>query len=84
MYFLESKTYNFGWAIFCKGQITELMLTFIPTITGSYSDRIFSIRISFIRWFKYRISSRWDCLIIVNIRAEDEPTFKDRGKKVVK
>ena len=27
------------------------------------------------------MSFRWDCLIIVNIRAEDESNFKDYNKK---
>ena len=59
------------------------MLSFIPTINGSYSDRIFSERICFIWWFKYFIRGRWDCLIIANIRPEGVPIFKDWMKKVV-
>ena len=45
---------------------------------------IFSVRIGSIWWFKYFISSRWDCLIIANIRAEGEPDLKDWRKKVVR
>ena len=48
----------------------------------TYSDWVFSVRISSIWWFKHFISSRWDCLIIGKIRAEGEPAFKDYGKKV--
>ena len=59
------------------------MLSFIPTINCSYSDWIFSERIWSIWWFKYFISSGWDYLIILKIRAECEPTFKDWRKKVV-
>ena len=43
-----------------------------------------SIRISCIGYFKYLISIRLDCVIIVNIRAECEPTIKDWRKKVIK
>ena len=43
-----------------------------------------SIIISCIGWFKYLISSRCDCVIIVNITAEDEPDFKDWRKKIIK
>ena len=48
-----------GLAICFKWQITELMLSFIPAINGSYSDWIFSVRFSFIRWFKYLVNRRW-------------------------
>ena len=33
----------------------------------TYSDWDFSLRISSIWWFKHFISSRWNCLIIMNI-----------------
>ena len=62
-------TFNFAWAICFQWQITELILSFIPTINGAYSDWIFSERIYSIWRFKYFIRSRWDCLIFVNIRA---------------
>ena len=76
-------TFNFAWAICFQWQITELILSFIPTINGSYSDRIFSERICSIWWFKYFIRGRWDCLIIVNITAESESIFKDWRKRAV-
>ena len=50
---------------------------------SNYGDETFSERICSIWWFKYFIRGRWDCLIIVNIRAEGEPIFKDWRKKAV-
>ena len=47
----------------------------------TYSDSVFSVRISSIWWFQHFISSKCNCLIIGNIRAEGEPTFKDSRKK---
>ena len=47
----------------------------------TYSNGIFSVRISSIWWFKNFISSRWDYLIVVNIIAEGKTTFKDKRKK---
>ena len=43
----------------------------------TYSDWVFSVE-SVLYWsFKHFISNRWDCLIIMNIIAEGESTFKD-------
>ena len=42
-----------------------------------------SIRISCIGWLKY-LSAVHETVIIVNIRAEVEQTFKDWRKKVIK
>ena len=44
--------------LYALSDSTELMLSFMPTINGSYSDCFFSIRINSIRWFKYLVSSR--------------------------
>ena len=49
----------------------------------TYSDWFFSVRISSICWFKHFISSRWDCLIIMNIIAEGEPLLKIRGRRLL-
>ena len=81
MQFLKSKLLK---AECSKWQITELMLSFIPTIMAPKVIELFSIRISSIGWFKYLINNRWDSVIIVNIWAEGEPTFKDWRKKVIK
>ena len=48
-----------------------------------YSDWVFSVRISSTCWFKHFISSRWDCLIIMNIIAEGEPLLKIRGRRLL-
>ena len=81
--FFREQPFNFAWAICFQRQITELILSFIQTINGSYSDRIFYKRICSIWWFKYFIRGRWDCLIIVNSRAESESIFKDWRKRAV-
>ena len=47
----------------------------------TYSNWVFSVRISSIWWFKHFISSRWDCLIIINIIPEDE--LKIRGRRLL-
>ena len=59
LYVFSDRLRSWYWRLF-------QLLSFIPTINGSYSDRFFSKRICSIWWFKYFIRGRWDCLICTN------------------
>ena len=54
MHLLKSKLLSLVALYVLIDRLLKWMLSFIPTSKGSYSDRIFFIRISSIRWFNKR------------------------------
>ena len=75
---------NQGKFYYKSGQLLQIRATVI-TNWGSYyklGQTLLQIRAAITNWGNYYKLGHNNCLIIVNIRAEDEPTFKDWRKKI--